>query len=310
MAALAAAVLNLPQPFLTVLAVVLLCGTPPPSSWKDGAGRVVSAWCGCLTGVLLIILLPEQPWLALPLFGALAGIGTLFISSRYGYAQTLLFGMGVCASAPAAAIRPDILMSAALAHGTLLTIGVIATILAFPPKASAALPTPLSPRSAGTIGLACTISLIAALLIVPGDVVVMVIATLTTILRLEWPESPSALPQKAVGAVLGALSSLAFIILVAGSGNDIAVFLLALGLMVATFEVTARRYPAWAISARQAAALFAVAAPMIPRPDQFLAAADSRILAVLGGCCVAALCHCCARATEFPAAPQSSASSR
>lgn len=300
-AALAAAILNLPQPFLTVLAVVLLCGAAPVATWGQIASRILWAWIGCAAGALLIILLPEQPWLALPLFGILAGGGMLFISHHHGYGHVLMYGMGICASAPAAAIYPQLLMPSALAHGLLLTIAVLASALACPPQALSRTTASMSPRSAVVTGIAVTLSLIAALLIVPHDVVVMVIATVTTILRLEWPDTPSALREKITGVLIGTVVSVIFIILVAGSGNNLAVFLLALGLAIWGFEAGARREKTWSIALRQAAALFAVAAPMIPAPVQTLAGIESRILAVWGGFAVAVFCYLLALATVAPA---------
>jgi uncharacterized membrane protein YccC len=299
-AALAAAILNLPQPFLTVLAVVLLCGATPVATWGQIASRILWAWIGCAAGVLLIILLPEQPWLALPLFGVLTGGGMLMLSRHHGYGHVLMYGMGICASAPAAAIYPNLLMPSALAHGLLLTIAVLAAAFACPPQVASSGTSNMLPRSAMVIGVAVTLSLIAALLIVPHDVVVMVIATVTTILRLEWPNTPSALREKITGVVIGTVASVVFIILVAGSGNNLAVFLLALGLMVWAFEAGARREKTWAIAFRQAAALFAVAAPMIPAPVQSLAGVESRILAVWGGFVIAVLCYLLAVAAVAP----------
>ena len=92
-----------------------------------------------------------------------------------------------------------------------------------------------------------------------------------------------------MGAVLAVLASVAFIIIV-GTGNNFAVFLLALAVAMGAFEWMAVSIPSQAALFRQAAALFAVAAAILPRPESTLQASADRMVAILLGFAVGAAC--------------------
>jgi hypothetical protein len=61
-----------------------------------------------------------------------------------------------------------------------------------------------------------------------------------------------------------------FDILVAGSGNDVTVFLVALMTVFAALAGLMQVGRAWALALAQRGAMFAVAAPMLPAPDLWL----------------------------------------
>ncbi len=74
-----------------------------------------------------------------------------------------------------------------------------------------------------------------------------------------------------------------FDILVAGSGNNLAAFLVALMTVFAVLAGLTQIRRDWTPALAQGGAMFAVAAPMLPAPDWSLAAMSTRVEAVCVG---------------------------
>lgn len=277
--------LHVPQPFLAVLAAQLTAGiafSQPGGFFK----RIVGAWTGSLGGVFLLVALPEQYWLSLPLFGAAVGLGTAGFSKHRGMSCATLFAMGLGGMFSAGIVYPGMGLLEGSAHAASLSIAVAVTWLA-----RVICPTRL--QEAGTLpsfwltGLTGVVSLIAACVTVPTEAVVMSIAAIVTSLSLPV----GGIPQKIAGGILGVVVSLGFLTIVSGAGNDFAVFLLAMALVMGGFEWLAVSLAGRAVLFRQAGALFAVAATILPRPEQFLFSSWRRMLAVLLGLTVAVMIH-------------------
>jgi len=96
--------------------------------------------------------------------------------------------------------------------------------------------------------------------------------------------------KKILGGLLGIVVALVFLILINGSGNDLAVFLLGLSVLIGAFEWFALRLPANAAVFRQAAAMFAVAATILPQPDRFITDSMERMCAGVLGLCIGSAC--------------------
>ena len=290
--ALVVATLHVPQPFLAILAAQLVGGLRCETR-REFLRRLASAWLGSLAGLLLLVAFPDQQWLSLPSFGAAAGLGIVAAFRRWGSAPAILFAMGIGGMFSSGIVFPDEGLVSGLAHASSLSIAVIVCTLSWNllmrNPAPAESPPSSSPR-ASIIGISAACSLVLACLAVPTQTVVMTIATMTTILALETSAASPQLLERSMGAVLGVLASVAFIILVAGTGNDLGVFLLALALAMGAFEWMAVSTDAKAALYRQAAALFAVAATILPRPEPTLQASADRMLAVLLGFAVGAAC--------------------
>jgi hypothetical protein len=97
--------------------------------------------------------------------------------------------------------------------------------------------------------------------------------------------------QKLVGGGLGVLVSFGFLTVISGAGNDLAVFLVGLAVILGTFDWLAGIRPDRGIIFRQAGALFAVAATILPRPSASLFDSAERQMAVLLGLLVALFIH-------------------
>jgi len=289
--ALVVGTLHVPQPFLAILASQLIGGLRCDSR-REFLRCLASAWLGSLTGGLLLVAFPDQQWLSLPLFGAAAGLGIVGAFRRWGAAAAILFAMGIGGMFSSGIVFPEEGLVSGLAHASSLSIAVIVSTLSWNllmrNPAPAAVPPSSLPR-ASIIGISAACSLVLACLVVPAQTVVMTISTMTTILALETSGAAPRVLERSVGAVLAVLASVAFIIIV-GTGNNFAVFLLALAVAMGAFEWMAVSIPSKAALFRQAAALFAVAAAILPRPESTIQASADRMVAILLGFAVGAAC--------------------
>jgi hypothetical protein len=287
-ATLAVAIVQPAQPFLAVLTAYLLVARP--FRGNDLAGCLLAAWSGVAAGLVLVALFPQQFWLLLPGFAVVIVVGLREVSRWTGPSGVLLMAMGLCATLPAGIVLPRGAVDAGWNHGANLTIGTLAAWMAFGLfAASFSGPTPerreISLSQAGFVAAVAIVALCAAAVLLPSASVVLEIAAVTTALGLIQP--PPRLGAKTVGALLGALGAMVFDSLVAGSGNDLTVFLVALMTVFATLSGLMQVRRAWAPTLAQAGAMFAVAAPMLPAPDLSLAAMGTRVEAVCVGFMVA-----------------------
>ena len=293
-AALGVGILQLHQPFLAVLAAQLIAGhhCPAPGGW---AKRLLAACGGSTAGIIILSGLPQQPWLSWPAFGTAAAFGCFLISQRWEPACVILFGMGICSSFPAGVIYPVPALAAGIEHAGSLTIAIAACWLARSLAGEAAkIPAaarPLPSGSAVAIGTTVIFSLIAAGLFLPHELVVITVASAATIIALETPGASSHIPARSAGAAGGIALSVAAIILISGSGNNLAFFLLALGLSMAALDGFAVMFPHAENAFRQAGAVFAVMVTTFPQPDQTLVGSANRAAAVMIGLSVAAAIH-------------------
>jgi len=296
--AFAVGALHVPQPFLAVLAAQLTAGiafSHPGNFFK----RIAGAWAGSLCGVLLLVALPEQYWFSLPLFGVAVAVGSAAFSKFGGASAAILFAMGIGGMFSAGIVHPRMGLLAGSAHAASLSIAVAATWFACsvcPTSEGDCGPLP----SFWLTGLTGVLTLITACVTIPTESVVMSIAAMVTSLSLT---SSGGIRQKLAGGVLGVVASLIFLTVVSGASNDFAVFLLAMAIVMGGFEWLAVSLPNNASLFRQAGALFAVAATILPRPEQFLFASWRRMLAVLLGLAIASLIHAAfdLRAGKIPA---------
>ena len=286
--ALVVAIVQPSQPFLAVLAAYLLVAKPFPGNAL--ASYLVAAWSGVAAGLVLVALFPQQFWLLLSTFAVVVVLGLRELSRRTGPSGVLLLAMGLCATLPAAIVDPREAIDAGWNHGANLTIGTLAAWLAFRLFAAPLQgPTPerkeISFSQAGFVAAVAIVALCAAAILLPSASVVLEIAAVTTALGLIQP--PARLGAKTAGALLGALGAMVFDILVAGSGNNLAAFLVALMTVFAVLAGLMQVRRDWTPTLAQGGAMFAVAAPMLPAPDLSLAAMGTRVEAVCVGFLVA-----------------------
>jgi hypothetical protein len=290
LAALVVGIFHIPQPFLAVLLVQLLGGIPCQSA-SELFRRILSAFAGCLAGVAILTLPPNEQWISLPLFFTLTGWGTVFALRRFGPACGILFGIGIVAMFAESFVFPARDIVFGFAHlFSLITATLAAALvgLAFfrNPVSTKGHSTP--PGAAVVIGGAAVCGLIAACTLLPVQLNVTTVSSLTTALALSM--SGGGVAKKFLGGLLGIIVALVFLIPITGSGNDLAVFLLGLSALIGAFEWFALRLPAHAAVFRQAAAMFAVAATIMPQPDRFITDSMERMCAGILGLCIGSAC--------------------
>src|SRR5262245_47897743 len=277
--ALVVGTMHLRDPFLGVLAAYLTAGLPA-AGHADAFKRLAGALGGAFAGTLLLTAVPDQPWLSLPLFSIAAWVGPGAVFSWLGPAPAIFFAMGLCGVFSEGIIHPGEGLRVGMTHALSLSTAAIVSALA-----RAAFPTTGAPPSARSSfpqgGLASVIALVATCAVLPALGVVASIAALTTL--ISWPPQPGTAGGKLAGGALGVALSLAFLTVVSGAGNDVAIFLVGFGLVFAALEWLAVRNPTAATALRQAGAMFAVAATIMPGPSGSLAGPIARMAAVTIG---------------------------
>lgn len=278
----AAAVMHIEQPFLAVLASQLIAVIPCRGA-AELLRRLASAWTGAFCGALLLIAFPQQPWFSLPAFAVLCGAGSVFVEKKFGAAAATLFAMGTCAAFSGGIVYPIAGLLGGAIHAISLSTAVLVIFLLQPLAPPPVAPANPAIPSGWLVGSCGAVSLVVACLTIPAQSVVMTIATLTCVLFL--PRKGVLL--KPLGCVLGAILALAFIVAISDLTNNLALFLLGLGLVIGGLEAMAWRKPGSALALRQAGAMFVVLATILPRPEESLQAAGGRMAAVFLGIAVA-----------------------
>lgn len=295
--AFAVAAFHVPQPFLAVLAAQLTAGIG--FAGRGGfAGRIAGAWAGSLCGVFLLAAAPDQQWISLPLFAAALGAGSALAARHLGPAPAILFAMGLCGMFAAGIVYPAAGLTAGAAHAASLTIAATATLFAAAvcrcpddgdPSPADGCVTRDAEFSPWHVGISATLALIAACAALPGEAVVASVAAAAT--AVSMPSGTRGISAKLVGGALGTAAAVAFLTIVSGAGNDLAVYLAAMAMAFGGFGWLAVARPAQAAVFRQAGAMFAVAATVLPSPQASLAEPTARAVAVMLGLLIALLVH-------------------
>jgi hypothetical protein len=274
--------LHVPQPFLAILAAQLVAGIPCPTA-SVFFSRLASAASGSLCGIAILTLAPNEQWVSLPLFFVLAGWGTSFVAKHRDPASAILFCMGIASMVAEGFVFPARDLPFGLAHtASLITASICSAVAGriFPfPKIHHPVPKHLETPLA--IGLAAVAALIVACSVLPTQPTVTVVAAVTTAFSLGG--GLGVVGQKFLGGLLGASAAVAFVIILSGAGNDVAIYLLGLVAVMAGFEGMAVRFPKNSAALRQAGAIFAVMGTILPAPQQFLWGSVERMCAVLAG---------------------------
>ena len=302
LAALVVATFHVPQSFLAVLLAQLLGGIPCQTA-LELFRRLLSALAGCLAGLAILTLAPNEQWISLPLFFTLTGWGTVYFHRQHGPACGILFGCGIVAMFAETFVFPARDISFGFAHLFSLTIATLSAAVvgsAFFREPAALKSNSPAPGAAVVIGAAVVFALIAACTLLPVQLNVTTISSLTTTLALTMTNGRAA--KKILGGLLGVLVALVFLIPVNGSGNDLAFFLLFFSALIGAFEWCAVRLPAQAAVFRQAAAIFVVAATVLPQPDRFITHSMERICAAVLGLCIGSACFLLHRFATCPSA--------
>jgi hypothetical protein len=290
LAAMVVGIFHIPHSFLAVLIAQLLGGIPCKSA-SELFYRIISAFAGCLAGLAVLTLAPNEQWISLPLFFSLAGWGSVFTYRRFGPACGILFGIGIVAMFAQSFVFPARDVVFGFAHLFSIITATLAAALvgrAFLRETAADKSKALPPGAELIIGGAPVCGLIAACTLLPVQLNVTTVSSLLTALALTM--AGGGVTQKFLGGLLGIVVALFFLIPINSSGNDLAVFLLGLSAFIGAFEWFAVRLPTHAGVFRQAAAIFAVTATILPQPDRFITDSMERMCAGILGLCIGSAC--------------------
>ena len=300
LAALAVAVFGFPEAFLAVLASQLLV------SQARGGGRFLGCnlWAvgiGAFSGVGALALCAQEPWLLLPVGGIVAGIGGACWWGSRGPVAAMVFLMGLVAPLGSGLIYPEGAVTNGLAHAGSLILALLAAALARTlfggdadeQTAIEGTVAPFVAVPAANFGLLSGLAVMTgfgvAALLLPESVVPLSISVVATCCGLGIASDARVVRQKFGGSIFGGVIATAFVVVIAGSGNDLAVFLGGLMLVLGVLEGLAQQSASRAALYRQSAAIFALGATMLPAPLAHLSGVLLRVVSVWVGFALALL---------------------
>ena len=298
LSALSVAVFGFPQPFLAVLTSQLAV------SQVGGGGRFLghNLWAvgaGTFLGGGGLTLCAQQPWLLLPLSGVLAGAGGAWWWGSRSPVAAMVFLMGLVGALGSGLIYPEDAIANSLAHAGSLMLALISAAFAqtlFGGEAGKdgasegmVAPSPVLP--AATFGLLSGLAVMTgfgvAALFFPDLVVPLSISVVATCCGLGVASDATVVRQKIGGSILGGVIATVFVVVSAGAGNNIAVLVGGLMLVLGALETIAQKSDSGAAWYRQSAAVFAVGATMLPAPLAHFSGVALRVAAVWLGFAVA-----------------------
>ena len=300
LAALAVAVFGFPEAFLAVLASQLLV------SQARGGGRFLGCnlWAvgiGAFSGVGALALCAQEPWLLLPVGGLVAGIGGAWWWGSRGPVAAMVFLMGLVAPLGSGLIYPEGAVTNGLAHAGSVILALLAAALARTlfggdadeQTAIEGTVAPFVAVPAANFGLLSGLAVMTgfgvAALLLPESVVPLSISVVATCCGLGIASDARVVRQKIGGSILGGVIATVFVVVIAGSGNDLAVFLGGLMLVLGVLEGLAQQSASRAALYRQSAAIFALGATMLPAPLAHLSGVLLRVVSVWVGFALALL---------------------
>ena len=300
LAALAVAVFGFPEAFLAVLASQLLV------SQARGGGRFLGCnlWAvgiGAFSGVGALARCAQEPWLLLPVGGLVAGIGGACWWGSRGPVAAMVFLMGLVAPLGSGLIYPEGAVTNGLAHAGSVILALLAAALARTlfggdadeQTAIEGTVAPFVAVPAANFGLLSGLAVMTgfgvAALLLPESVVPLSISVVATCCGLGIASDARVVRQKIGGSIFGGVIATVFVVVIAGSGNDLAVFLGGLMLVLGVLEGLAQQSASRAALYRQSAAIFALGATMLPAPLAHLSGVLLRVVSVWVGFALALL---------------------
>ncbi|MEO6847020.1 MAG: FUSC family protein [Chthoniobacterales bacterium] len=287
-AALVTATFHVPQPFLGVLVAFLLVSAKSLPHERIFL-RLVGAVIGIVTGVLLLVTFPQQPWLLLPIFAVIVAAGLYYSSLTKDDSVVLSTLVALVAGVPTTILSPNLAVFGALTHGINVIIGILCAAFAFllfPAKEVFSKDTIeiYSFSRALSVGITVVLGMVFAAIFLPTGAAILVIASAIMAFRLFESSVPSFITQKMMGAVVGVILAILFNIIIVGAADNITLFLIILGLFFVAAGWVGHWKPGICPCLLQGTAMFAVAAPCLPEPQTSFVAMMGRVEDVIVGC--------------------------
>ncbi|MBX9743436.1 MAG: FUSC family protein [Chthoniobacterales bacterium] len=271
--------------------------------------RIMALSLGIVTSMLFLVAFSETPWFFIPLAGTIPALGYAFFLKRSGPGSAYAFGAYFLAF--------HVLMTTSHFSGhffiqalKLWSQSMIAILVAYLVTAlikeekTTPLHAPIDVSSMISIGLTVCIAVLLSNVIKQGEEAVrLVIASISGIATLELEKSTTNFLQRALGYCLGAVLATAFIVAVVALGNNIALYLLAIGAIFGLLEWIASLFKKQATLYRAMASMIAFSVLMIPAPDRHFNIAYGRITSSLLGFALSIVVFLvvreCSKATEY-----------
>ncbi len=289
---------HLPSAYIALSLASALSLLPVPS-FQDFLLRLGSVFLGITSATLLLVTLAESPWIYFPLMGLITAFGYSFFLHRVGAGAAYLFSIYFAAMCIEGihqlflAFSTDMLLTAlTLLLQSIIPIVVtyIVTLLLRRTPSPDNYPTLQSPLAAITsITLVLWTATLVAFALRTDQPARLIIASIAGITALQIEQSTASFKKRMLGYILGALLSIAFVVAIVSSTNDLGIYLLGLGFLFGLLEWLAHCYSAHQLLFRSISTMFAYSALMLPAPDSNLHVSIARITSSFLGFSIAIL---------------------
>lgn len=250
--------------------------------------RVLALSIGILCSLIVLTAFPEEPWFYVPLlcFIPAVGYGALYKHSGPGsaYAFSAYFLAFHVLNLPY--IGKNILLIEALKLWSQTMIPILITYfvaLLIREKKGPSLYPKLEFSSLLSIGLTVIIATMIDATTHLDQAARLVMASISTISSLEIEQSTQHFVQRMLGYFSGVVVTVGFIIFTVAFNNNIAIYLLSIGILFGFFEWLASRFINHTLFFRGIAAMLSFSVLMIPHPDTNIHVAYYRIANTLIG---------------------------
>jgi len=278
---------RIPNCYMSLTLAVTLSVLPRPTL-SHVIARVVALSLGILTSMGVLIAFFQAPWLSLPLAASIPALGYAFFLKRFGPGSAYAFGAYFLAFYIMSnlSLKESDFVLQALKLWIQSIIPIVLTYLA------AMLTKQIKPTAAyakidlaGIVSIALTVSIAIMLdiAIKTDRAARLVMASISTITFLEIGKSVNLYLQQMIGYFCGAIVATAFIVGVVALGNDISLYLLALGGLFGLLEWLGCYFSNHTTFFRGIISMCSFSVLMIPTPDRTFHVAYGRITTSLLG---------------------------
>lgn len=284
---------HIPHPYIALVFATTLAFMPRPSA-KQLLNQIFALTLGCICAVLLLVMFPEEPWFFVPFLGLIASIGYAIFLKHSGPGAAAAFSfyfLAIHITCISQSFSPS-MMTTTLEYWLQAFIAIVvsfsaALITKFPNQSSSTKILPLS--NIIMIGVAASIAGFIDASIEADQSARLILSSISTVTALQITYSSYQLLCKLGGYLFGIVASFAFIIIVASSGNDFGVYLLALALSFGFLQWLACRVTKVALFFQSVAMMLSFCILMLPTPDVDLHVPYRRSIATFVGFLIAIL---------------------
>ena len=254
----------------------------PTCLFSHLVARIVALSLGILSAMLVLIAFPQAPWFYLPLAGVIPAVGYAIFFKHSGPGSAFAFSAFFLAfhiTIVSKNFSEDLIIEAlnlwCQAAITIVIVHLVSIVIK--EKKPLTNYAKFNFSSMVSIGLTVCVAIILETMIKSDQAARLVMASISTIATLEIEKSTDLFLQRMLGYVLGAVIATGFIISLVAIGNNIAIYLLALGSLFGFLEWIACFFNKQATLYRAITAMISFSIFMTPAPDMNFNIAYERI---------------------------------